>query len=76
MDSLIASFATEDKSFYKREFDFFGKVTGISGTLKPFIKRPKPEKKQKIEEELRKIELDVGVYLPSNPDGVVIGIDR
>ncbi|KAI7226096.1 phosphatidylinositol 3, partial [Hortaea werneckii] len=51
-------------------------VTGVSGTLKPFIKRPKPEKKQKIEEELRKIQVDVGVYLPSNPDGVVIGIDR
>jgi len=76
MDSLIRSFSAEDRSFYEREFDFFGKVTGISGTLKPFIKRPKPEKKQKIEEELRKIQVEVGVYLPSNPDGVVIGIDR
>lgn len=76
MNALIDSFSPEDKGFYEREFEFFGKVTGISGTLKPFIKRPKPEKKQKIEEELRKIEVDVGVYLPSNPDGVVIGIDR
>lgn len=76
MDSLISSFSREDKDFYEREFDFFGKVTGISGTLKPFIKRPKPEKKAKIEEELRKIQVDVGVYLPSNPDGVIIGIDR
>lgn len=76
MESLIGSFTQEDKGFYEREFDFFGKVTGISGTLKPLIKRPKPEKKQKIEEELRKIQVDVGVYLPSNPDGVVIGIDR
>jgi len=76
MGALIASFSAEDKGFYEREFDFFGRVTGISGTLKPFIKRPKPEKKQKIEEELRKIQVEVGVYLPSNPDGVVIGIDR
>ena len=76
MDALISSFSREDKDFYEREFDFFGKVTGISGTLKPFIKSPKPEKKQKIEEELRKIQVEVGVYLPSNPDGVVIGIDR
>lgn len=76
MDAMISSFSAEDKDFYQREFDFFGKVTGISGILKPFIKRPKPEKKQKIEEELRKIQVDVGVYLPSNPDGVVIGIDR
>ena len=44
-DAMIASFSSEDKGFYEREFDFFGKVTGISGTLKPFIKAPKPEKK-------------------------------
>lgn len=73
---LVSSFSKEDKAFYEREFDFFGRVTGISGTLKPFIKSPKPEKKQKIEEELRKIQVESGVYLPSNPDGVVIGIDR
>lgn len=76
MDSLISSFSNEDREFYEREFGFFSEVTNISGKLKPFIKRPKPEKKAKIEEELRKIQVDVGVYLPSNPDGVVVGIDR
>ena len=76
MDSLIHSFSGEDKDFYEREFAFFGEVTDISGKLKPFIKRSKPEKKQKIEEELRKIKVEIGVYLPSNPDGVVVGIDR
>jgi len=76
MDRMIASFSGVDKAFYEREFSFFDEVTSISGKLKPFIKRPKPEKKQKIEEELRKIKVEVGVYLPSNPDGVVIGIDR
>lgn len=74
--SLVASFSKEDKDYYEREFDFFGRITGVSGTLKPFIKSPKPEKKAKIEEELRKIQVEPGVYLPSNPDGVVIGIDR
>jgi phosphatidylinositol 4-kinase len=73
---MIASFSGVDKAFYEREFSFFDEVTSISGKLKPYIKRPKPEKKQKIEEELRKIKVEVGVYLPSNPDGVVIGIDR
>lgn len=73
---MIAEFSSVDKDFYEREFSFFDEVTSISGKLKPFIKRPKPEKKQKIEEELRKIKVEVGVYLPSNPDGVVIGIDR
>ncbi|GAB7357443.1 hypothetical protein MBLNU459_g8368t1 [Dothideomycetes sp. NU459] len=74
--SLLASLSADDRAFYEREFGFFNEVTSISGKLKPYIKRPKPEKKQKIEEELRKIQVEVGVYLPSNPDGVVIGIDR
>lgn len=76
MNRMIAEFSEVDRSFYEREFTFFDEVTNISGKLKPYIKRPKPEKKEKIEEELRKIKVDVGVYLPSNPDGVVIGIDR
>ncbi|KAJ9611860.1 phosphatidylinositol-4- kinase [Knufia peltigerae] len=76
MDSLVSSFSGADRDFYQREFAFFGEVTDISGKLKPFIKKPKPEKKAKIEEELRKIKVEVGVYLPSNPDGVVVGIDR
>ncbi|KAF4978938.1 hypothetical protein FZEAL_4776 [Fusarium zealandicum] len=76
MGKMVDSFAAEDKDFYEREFSFFDEVTDISGKLKPYIKRSKPEKKQKIEEELRKIKVEVGVYLPSNPDGVVIGIDR
>lgn len=73
---MVSSFSDADRDFYEREFAFFDEVTSISGKLKPLIKRPKPEKKQRIEEELRKIQVDVGVYLPSNPDGVVIGIDR
>ncbi|KAI9831283.1 MAG: phosphatidylinositol-4- kinase [Phylliscum demangeonii] len=75
-DGLISSFSGADLAFYEREFSFFAEVTGISGKLRPYIKRSKAEKKQKIEEELRKIKVEVGVYLPSNPDGVVIGIDR
>ncbi|KAF1953865.1 phosphatidylinositol 4-kinase-like protein STT4 [Byssothecium circinans] len=76
MDSLVSSFSDYDRDFYEREFAFFNKVTGISGTLKSILHEPKEAKKQMIEEELRKIQVDVGVYLPSNPDGVVIGIDR
>src|SRR5690348_8880214 len=76
MGHMVESFSDVDRDFYEREFAFFDEVTSISGKLKPLIKRSKPEKKQKIEEELRKIKVEVGVYLPSNPDGVVIGIDR
>jgi phosphatidylinositol 4-kinase len=76
MDLLVSSFSVEERDFYEREFSFFNEITGVSGKLRPYIKKSKPEKKQKIEEELRKIKVEVGVYLPSNPDGVVIGIDR
>ncbi len=76
MEDLISSFSETDRAFYEREFSFFNEVTDVSGKLRPYIKRPKPEKKQKIEEELRKIHVEVGVYLPSNPEGVVVGIDR
>ena len=76
MNNMIGSFSGTDKDFYEREFEFFNEVTGISGKLRPYIKKEKSEKKQKIEEELRKISVEVGVYLPSNPDGVVVGIDR
>ena len=75
-DRMTTSFSGTDRSFYQREFSFFNEITDISGKLRPFIKKTKPEKKQKIEEELRKIKVEVGVYLPSNPDGTVIGIDR
>jgi phosphatidylinositol 4-kinase len=76
MSSLEASFSPTDRHFYEREFSFFNEVTDISGKLRPFIEKPKAEKKMKIEEELRKIKVEVGVYLPSNPDGEVVGIDR
>ncbi|RAL15683.1 1-phosphatidylinositol 4-kinase STT4 [Aspergillus homomorphus CBS 101889] len=76
MDALIASFTDEEREFYEREFTFFNEITGISGKLRPYIKRSKAEKKEKIEEELRKIKVEVGVYLPSNPEGIVVGIDR
>lgn len=76
MGSLESSFSSEDRDFYEREFSFFNEVTGISGTLRSVLHEPKEVKKQKIEEELRKIRVEVGVYLPSNPDGQVIGIDR
>lgn len=73
---LMSTFGGKDLEFYEREFGFFNEVTGISGKLKPFIKKTKAEKKHKIDEEMQKIEVKPDVYLPSNPDGVVVDIDR
>lgn len=76
IDMIVAGLSGKARAFYDLEFDFFSEVTSISGKLKPFIKKTKPEKKAKIDEEMAKIKLSVGVYLPSNPDGSVIDIDR
>ncbi|GAA5990191.1 hypothetical protein JCM5350_001078, partial [Sporobolomyces pararoseus] len=76
VDMIVDSLSGEAQDFYTREFSFFDEVTSISAKLKPFIKSSKAEKKKKIDEEMAKIKVDVGVYLPSNPDGVVVDINR
>jgi hypothetical protein len=79
LDELIAritgQFTEEDANFYHREFSFFEKITAISGALKPYVKKEKWEKKAKIDEELAKIAVDAGVYLPSSPESVVVDVD-
>lgn len=75
-ETMIASFSESDREYFEKEFSFFNEVTGISGKLKPFIKKSKPEKKAKIDQEMALIKVEEGVYLPSNPDGTVVDIDR
>lgn len=76
VDNIVQALSGEAQKFYEREFGFFNEVTSISGKLKPYIKKSKPEKKAKIDEEMAKIQVDAGVYLPSNADGVVVDLDR
>lgn len=77
MDSLIKSILNAlsgpAKQFYEREFDFFDKITSISGEIRPFPKGP--ERKKACLDALRKIEVQPGCYLPSNPEAMVIDID-
>ncbi|KAJ2894027.1 phosphatidylinositol-4- kinase, partial [Coemansia aciculifera] len=75
VEQIVDGLSGEDRVYYEKEFAFFGEVTGISGKLKPFIKKSKLEKKRKIDEEMQKIQVEPGVYLPSNPDGTVVDID-
>ncbi|PIA16863.1 hypothetical protein COEREDRAFT_41956 [Coemansia reversa NRRL 1564] len=75
VDTIVDDLSGDDRAYYEMEFRFFGEITGISGKLKPFIKKSKSEKKRKIDEELRQIKVEPGVYLPSNPDGTVVDID-
>ncbi|XP_021377626.1 phosphatidylinositol 4-kinase alpha-like isoform X3 [Mizuhopecten yessoensis] len=73
MDAIKRSLSGPALMFYEREFDFFGKITSISGTIKPFPKGP--ERKKACLEELSKIKLQPGCYLPSNPEAIVAKID-
>ena len=76
VDAIVGGLSGDAKVFFEREFSFFEAVTSISGKLRPFIKKSKPEKKAKIDEELSRIQLEPGVYLPSNPDSVVVDLGR
>lgn len=80
LDSVLSrmkeQFSEQENNLYETEFRFFSEVTGISGKLKPYIKKSKAEKKKKIDEEMSKIEVPADVYLPSHPDGTVVDIDR
>ncbi|XP_047491882.1 phosphatidylinositol 4-kinase alpha-like isoform X2 [Penaeus chinensis] len=72
--SLISQFAGTAKQFYEREFDFFGKVTNISAIIKPYPKGI--ERKKACLEALKAIKVEPGCYLPSNPESVILDIDR
>lgn len=44
-EMVVASLSGKARDFYNKEFGFFHEVTSISGKLKPYIKKTKPEKK-------------------------------
>ncbi|EEB20254.1 Phosphatidylinositol 4-kinase alpha, putative [Pediculus humanus corporis] len=73
MNSIIDSLSGQAKEFYKREFDFFNKITHISGEIRPYPKGP--ERKRACLEALSKIKVQPGCYLPSNPESMVLDID-
>ncbi|PWA36786.1 phosphatidylinositol Kinase, Armadillo-type fold protein [Artemisia annua] len=71
-EHIIEGFGPEARDVFKREFDFFEKVTSISGVLYPL---PKEERRAGIKRELEKIQLDGDdLYLPTAPSKLVKGI--
>lgn len=71
--SIFASLGGPAKQFYEREFDFFERITAISGEIRPFPKGT--ERKKACLEALSKIKVQPGCYLPSNPEAMVLDID-
>ena len=72
--SIEDQMTAEAKAFYEREFSFFNAITNISGIIKPYEKGRK--RKEACLEALSQIELKGGCYLPSNPEALVLDIDR
>ncbi|KAL9238192.1 hypothetical protein vseg_012653 [Gypsophila vaccaria] len=69
---IIDSFTPKALDVFQREFDFFDKVTSISGVLFPL---PKEERRAGIRRELEKIEMQGDdLYLPTAPNKLVKGI--
>ena len=73
IDSIVTSLSGPAQKFYEREFDFFGKITAVSGEIRPFPKGD--ERKKACLEQLAKIAVQPGCYLPSNPEALVMDID-
>lgn len=72
---IEGGFSAEQQAFYAREFAFFAQITSISAVLKPHTRKERLFKKQLIDVELSKVQVDPGVYLPSNPESIVVDID-
>ncbi|CAH9056262.1 unnamed protein product [Cuscuta europaea] len=69
---IIDSFSPNALDVFQREFDFFDKVTSISGVLYPL---PKEERRAGIRRELEKIQVQGNdLYLPTAPTKLVRGI--
>lgn len=69
---IIDGFSSEARDLFEREFDFFDKVTSISGVLFPL---PKEERRAGIRRELEKISVEgVDLYLPTATNKLVHGI--
>jgi len=74
MGNIEDVFTPQAKAFYEREFSFFNSITNISGIIKPFEKGKK--RRDACLKALEEVKLVGGCYLPSNPEAVVIDIDR
>ncbi|XP_055594149.1 phosphatidylinositol 4-kinase alpha isoform X1 [Uranotaenia lowii] len=72
-NNIISSLSGPAKRFYEREFDFFGKITAVSGEIRSF---PKGQARKKAcLDALSRIKVQAGCYLPSNPEAMVLDID-
>ena len=72
--AILNNLSGKSLEFYEREIAFFKKVTGISGQIREIPIGPARD--QACLERFALIEPEIGVYLPSNPECAVVGIDH
>ena len=72
--AILNNLSGKSLEFYQREIAFFKKVTGISGEIRDIPIGPARD--QACLERFALIEPEIGVYLPSNPECAVVGIDH
>ncbi|XP_026381763.1 phosphatidylinositol 4-kinase alpha 1-like isoform X1 [Papaver somniferum] len=71
-EHIVEGFNPKARDIFEREFDFFDKVTSISGALYPLLKE---ERRAGIRRELEKIQMNGDdLYLPTAPSKLVRGI--
>ncbi|KAG1855241.1 hypothetical protein F4604DRAFT_1932302 [Suillus subluteus] len=71
-DMVVDSLSGDARAFYDQEFGFFKNQQGNLDLWETEAFH----QKAKIDAEMAEIVVDIGVYLPSNPDGRVIDIDK
>ncbi|KAJ5068653.1 phosphatidylinositol 4-kinase alpha-related [Anaeramoeba ignava] len=72
ISEITSSFTLQQAYLYQSEFSFINRFTHISGILKPF--KTKQERKAKIREQLKLIQIVPNLYLPTNPESRVVRI--
>jgi phosphatidylinositol 4-kinase A len=68
---IVINFSKEQFKLYEEEFEFFDKLTNISGYLVPF---DKPLRKDELRKKLKDFELTKNLYLPTSTDWKMTGM--
>ncbi|UJR22456.1 hypothetical protein I4U23_025514 [Adineta vaga] len=73
-DQIQAALTTDAKDFYERVFEFSDRLTNVSDIIKVYPKGK--ERKDACLDALKALgsEVKTGVYLPSNPEAIVISL--
>jgi len=70
-EEVRARMGAAERRFCEEEFTLFDEITKISALLRPL---PRDARKQRLREELSRIKVCPGAYLPTNPSALLVRI--